>query len=118
MGYQTDFRGELEFSEKLDSEQKAQIHEFSEQRHGGNMNHFPGMPGFWCNWDANEEGTALSWNGAEKFYDYVEWLQYLIDNFFNPWGIKLNGEIDWRGEEWDDQGTIKVTDSKVEVSNG
>src|SRR5262245_61818938 len=32
------------------------------------------QPGLWCQWEV--ESTILQWDGGEKFYDYVEWLQY------------------------------------------
>jgi hypothetical protein len=63
----------------------------------------------------NEDGTELSWDGNEKFYHYTEWLQYLIAHFFEPWGIKLNGEIEWVGEDSNDRGKIVVSDNHVEI---
>ena len=74
-----------------------------------------GQPGLWCKWTVNNAGTQLGWSGAEKFYDYVQWLKYLITHFFNVWGVKLNGKIRWQGEELGDIGTIVVEDSKVTV---
>lgn len=76
------------------------------------------QPGLWCQWTVSDDGTELVWNEAEKFYSYVEWLQYMIDNFFTPWGAKLNGSIDWEGEERGDTGTIKVVDSVITVLDG
>jgi hypothetical protein len=73
------------------------------------------QPGLWLQWVLNEEGTELSWDGSEKFYNYIEWLQYLIGHFFEPWGIKLNGEIEWVGEDSSDKGKIAVTDNVIEV---
>jgi hypothetical protein len=72
-----------------------------------------GQPGLWCKWCPNEEGTAIVWNGVEKFYDYVKWLEYLIAHFLRPWGYVLNGEVKWRGEDRDDRGIIRVSDSEV-----
>lgn len=75
-------------------------------------------PGLWCQWEIdNFNGSdTLGWNGGEKFYNYVEWLKYLINRFFSKWGVILNGEIQWRGEEWDDTGTITVTDNVVTIA--
>jgi hypothetical protein len=72
------------------------------------------QPGLWCQWilTDNEE---LQWDGNEKFYDYVEWLKYLINNFFEEWGIKLNGEVTWIGEDSNDRGKIVVEDNKVRI---
>jgi hypothetical protein len=73
------------------------------------------QPGLWCQWTTNEEGTHLVWDGGEKFYNYVEWLNYLINHFFEKWGVKLNGEITWEGEESEDMGKIVVVDNVVTV---
>lgn len=75
------------------------------------------QPGLWCNWIINDE-NELEWNGAEKFYYYVEWLQYLITNFFQPWGVLLNGEIEWEGEEKSDLGKIIVINNIITVKKG
>lgn len=71
------------------------------------------QPGLWCQWVPTEDGEGIEWNGCEKFYAYVEWLEYIIKNFLAPSGYKLNGSVDWRGEEWDDIGTIIITDNNV-----
>jgi hypothetical protein len=56
------------------------------------------------------------WNGAEKFYYYVKWLEYLIEHFLAPWGYVLNGTVTWQGEEGEDQGTITLADNDVTVA--
>jgi len=79
------------------------------------------QPGLWCQWIIEEQivgEQVLAWDGGEKFYYYVEWLKYLINHFFEPWGIKLNGEIEWEGEDSSDRGRIIVTDNKVKVQIG
>lgn len=70
------------------------------------------QPSLWCNWWINEK-DVLEWNGAEKFYNYIEWLEYLIRNFFQPWGVLLNGKIKWSGEDDEDMGNIFVTNNIV-----
>lgn len=72
-----------------------------------------GQLGLWCKWAPSEDGNAIEWNGAEKFYNYVRWLEYLIDNFLEPWGYVLNGVVEWEGEDRDDVGRIKVADNVV-----
>ena len=61
---------------------------------------------------------GIQWSGAEKFYDYVEWLQYLIDNFLKPWGYVLNGEVNWQGEREEDIGTILVASNLIILPEG
>ena len=82
-----------------------------------NVEKYKLQPGLWCNWTTHN-GSALSWDGGEKFYNYIEWLKYMIDNFFIPWGIKLNGKIEWTGEAKDDLGLITVVDNKVTTKTG
>ncbi len=77
-----------------------------------------GQPGLWCQWEVTDNGLFLQWNGTEKFYEYVEWLRYLIDHFFVPWGCVLNGEIGWQGEDENDMGVIKVADNIVATRTG
>lgn len=74
-----------------------------------------GQPGLWCQWTPGEDGMVIEWDGGEKFYNYVEWLEYLLKHFLKPWGYKLNGEVRWQGEDSEDMGMIRVTDNKVEV---
>lgn len=93
------------------------------QEHGAkdivNYNGAPStQPGLWCKWVPNEDGTAIEWNGAEKFYDYTEWLKYLIANFLEPWGYNLNGEVAYEGEDHEDFGKIVVVNNEVHVLLG
>jgi hypothetical protein len=80
------------------------------------------QPGLWCQWvieDGTDEGTqVLVWDGGEKFYEYIPWLKYYIKKFFEPWGVKLNGEIIWEGEESEDKGKIVVVDNVVTILVG
>lgn len=76
-----------------------------------NYNHPPeGQPGLWCQWAPTDDGTQLEWNGAEKFYNYREWLIYLNEHFFQPWGYRLSGQVQWQGERENDQGVIIIDD--------
>lgn len=73
------------------------------------------QPGLWCQWVITEDGTQFEWDGGEKFYYYLEWLEYYISHFFSKWGIKLNGEITWEGEDRTDKGIIVVKNNKVKT---
>jgi hypothetical protein len=75
-----------------------------------------GQPSLWCSWEVSDDGRHLRWNGAEKFHRYVDWLRYLIENFFAPWGCVLTGEMDWQGDDETDIGVIKVIANKVSTS--
>lgn len=77
-------------------------------------NHEPAtQPGLWCQWLPTECGNYIEWNGAEKFYCYVEWLQYICDHFLTPWGLTLNGEIAFQGESYDDNGKFYCVANQV-----
>jgi hypothetical protein len=75
-----------------------------------------GVPELWCQWVPTEDGTEIEWDGAEKFYEYVDWLQYLVDHFLEPWGYQIDGSVEWAGEDHDDRGQINVKDNKIEVA--
>lgn len=72
-----------------------------------------GQPGLWCQWVPTEDGRGIEWNGTEKFYFYVEWLEYLIAHFLTPWGYSLSGVVEWQGEESSDSGRIIVKKNVV-----
>jgi len=71
------------------------------------------QPGLWCKWTPSDDGTELEWDGSEKFYYYTEWLFYLINKIIAPNGYVLYGEVDYRGEDFDDHGTIEVRDNVI-----
>ena len=72
------------------------------------------QPSLWCDWIINDE-DELVWDGIEKFYNYKEWLEYLIKNFFEGDGYILNGEIEFQGEFEEDHGFIVVKDNHVDI---
>ncbi len=71
------------------------------------------QPGLWCQWVPHEDCRSIVWDGGEKFYSYVEWLIYIIDNFLKPWGYTLNGEVQWQGENMEDRGVLVVENNRV-----
>lgn len=113
MGYTTDFEGSFIFDKELTNEQIKTIMDFADERHEGSK-----FPGYYCQWVVNEDGTELEWDGGEKFYNYKEWLEYLIKNFFIPWGVTLTGSVEWSGEESGDIGIIMLVKNVMVVKNG
>ncbi len=145
MGYSTDFSGAFEISPPLSLADHTFLTKLSETRRmkrnvgpeygiegefyvegkdWGDDNIIDGnsppktQPGLWNQWIPNEDGTALEWDGNEKFYAYVEWVKYLLENILIPRGYKLNGEVEWQGEERDDIGKIIIVDNIVTVKEG
>ena len=72
------------------------------------------QPGLWCQWAFDKDG--IEWDEGEKFYNYVEWLKYLIANFLEPNGHTVNGTVRFRGEDFDDVGEITVENNDVKVT--
>lgn len=71
------------------------------------------QPGLWCQWKPTEDGDGIEWDGGEKFYNYTEWLIYLIHKVLAPNGYVLNGTVKWQGEDVGDVGKIIVENNKV-----
>jgi hypothetical protein len=150
MGYTTDFIGSFAFDKPLAKEDKEFLTKLSNSRRmardtdpkygvegefyvDGGYDGFTGedgvidhnrqpstQPGLWCQWVPSDDGKFLEWDGGEKFYAYVEWLQYIINSVLprlsQPY--VLNGEVTWYGEDHDDTGKIIVTDNNVEIKEG
>ena len=98
---------------KLDSEENK-YHDPSNK----NYNEPPGQPGLWCQWivESNMDGKdVIRWDGVEKFYNYIDWLEYMIEKFFNPWGYILNGVVRFQGEYSDDCGQIIINNNYISV---
>lgn len=80
------------------------------------------QPSLWCHWIPSEDRKHIVWDGGEKFYYYIEWLKYIINNFLIPQNYTLNGNIKYCGEDITDFGVIFVVDNnilvkKIEVDN-
>ncbi len=73
------------------------------------------QPSLWCQWVPNDEGTAIEWDGGEKFYGYIQWIEYIIEKILAPRGYTLTGDVEWRGEDWDDTGTISIKENAVTI---
>ena len=114
MGYSTEFRGQFGLNKKLDEETYDFLVKFSETRHDGIS-----TPNIWCNWTPTDDRKGIEWNGAEKFYNYIEWIEYLIAEVFAPKGYVLSGDVEWVGDDiFDDQGIIRVVDNLVKFRSG
>jgi hypothetical protein len=72
-----------------------------------------GVPGLWCGWTVSDDGKYLQWDGVEKFYNYVEWLGFMMETFLISWGYTLEGMIDWQGEDPDDTGHIVIDQNRL-----
>lgn len=75
-----------------------------------------GQPSLWCDWIFSENGQIILVDETkEKFYGYVEWIEYLIKHFLSPWGYVLNGQVKWFGERAGDVGKIEIIDNYISL---
>jgi len=156
MGYTTEFEGRINVDPPLSPQEIKYLNKFSETRRMNckqgpyyvgrsgfmgqddtdrgiiNFNTPPeGQPSLWCQWIPTEDGSAIEWNGAEKFYNGAEWMAYLIEHFIgqNPKakGLKrdgkvpclckhtLNGTITAQGEDANDAWLLHVRQNRITV---
>lgn len=76
------------------------------------------QPGLWCQWKIQENKQTIKWDGNEKFHDYIEWLEYIVNRILKPKGYVLNGSVRWRGDDFGDVGSIFVKDNEVTIAPG
>ena len=115
MGYNTDFSGKF----NLNKEITFSLSKTFEKLNNGDPTGIEGqIEDGYCQWVPTDDGKAIHWDSGEKFYDYVEWLKWIIDKLLKPEGFILNGEVEWDGEESGDVGKIIVKDNVIVVQNG
>lgn len=111
MGYTTDFEGMFSIEPVLTLEHKNELEDLAESL--GGPNNPPNAPDSYLQWVPTEDGKHLEWDGGEKFYDYTQWLTWLIDDKLKPWGYTVSGSVKWAGEEADDRGILSVVNNVV-----
>lgn len=153
MGYSTYFDGEIAIDPPLSKEERDFLVKFSETRRmfrlkgpyfvdgGGDFGQAEeedvadyslpprGQPDLWCHWIPNFDGSALEWNGIEKCYASVDWMDYLVEHFLGPnpkaAGVlpfvrphALNGVISAQGEDDEDAWFLVVKNGEVSRVEG
>ena len=74
------------------------------------------QPSLWCQWEIDKDTRdIIRWDEVEKFYEYVEWIEYFIDSILKPRDYVVNGEVRWDCEESTDNGTISIENNIVTV---
>jgi hypothetical protein len=118
MGYTTKFAGKFALSRQLTMDEYNILQDIAEDPSCNAANEFEdGVPDSYCQWVPTRNGRSIEWDGGEKFYDYVEWLQWIICGPLATWGIDLSGEVTYSGEDTDDRGILRIDDSCVEQIN-
>jgi hypothetical protein len=108
MGYTTDFAGQFKLNKKMiDLPIFDKLHEWSE----GVKKPLDG----YCQWQLTEDRLGIEWDGNEKFYQYEEWLQIIIDQLLLPNTYSLTGEVEFQGEDTEDHGFLFIEENKVKT---
>jgi hypothetical protein len=135
MGYTTDFEGQIlvvppmsekthtfltQFADTRRMERKKGPHYVGNDHEDvTNSNRPPaGQPSLWCQWVPSDCGSAIEWDGGEKFYSSDEWMKYIIEQYLAPAGHICNGMIEAQGEDPNDRWQLHVVDNVVSVSEG
>lgn len=113
MGYNTTFSGALALSRTLTIPEAKVILEANENPDAIAGEH----PGSYMQWVPTESLDAIVYDGNEKFYNYAEWLQWLLTHL-ESLGIQAHGEIVWQGESVGDTGVLRVTHGVLRVIKG
>ena len=106
MGYTTKFEGQFDLEPKMDSLSIVDTLEIWSDGEDGPIDGY-------CQWEVTKDRQHIKWDGNEKFRDYIEWLQYIIDDLLLPNGYILMGSVQYSGEDMSDRGTLLIVDGKV-----
>jgi len=140
MGYSTDFTGSFRIDPPLDDETYTFLINLDKTRrmarhidgYGVEGEFYVGddednvidynsppitQPSLWCQWIPTDKRDQLKWNGGEKFYNYVQWLFYIIHIILEPRNYVVNGNVKYQGDRDDDNGVIQVDDNKITISS-
>ena len=115
MAYRTDFSGKIALSRDVSVKEMREFKDVFDKRfdRATKADFLP--PGYYCCWQIEHSGDFLEWDGGEKSYNWAEWLFVVIERFFRPKDIILNGTINWHGDEPDDTGTIIVDNNEISL---
>ena len=72
------------------------------------------QPSLWCGWLIQPDHKTIQWNGIEKFYEYEDWLFYIV-KILKQRGYTMTGRVVWRGEDIPDMGILYLTPSFLTV---
>lgn len=108
MGYSTDFDGQITLSRPLTIAEARTVLDW----HDDDVEKPGSHPKGYMQWLPTDDLRGIVWDGEEKFYDYVRWLEWLVAQLAE-WGVTGEGTIHWQGEENGDTGVLSVVGSTV-----
>jgi hypothetical protein len=115
MGYTTKFTGSFKFDKEPPVSVLKELAAIADDIDTVEKQYPEPFPGNYCQWVVTKKLDGIEWDRNEKFYDYPEWLQWLINYVLRPAGIKLSGTVKFQGEESSDRGTLTVTEGQAVV---
>jgi hypothetical protein len=98
MGYTTKFKGKFVLNKPI---KELEIYKTIEKWNNGEE-----CDGY-CQWVLTKDNKGFEWDYNEKFYEYQEWLQKLIE-YLKPFGYTITGQVEFQGEEIDDHGWLGI----------
>src|SRR5688572_18424182 len=116
MGYTTEFEGRFDLDRLPPAEVIVRLREL-EGIDGREMGDATAPKSGYCQWQLTKDCRGIEWDGGEKFYDYVPWLQYLIDKVLEPHSLTLSGTVNYSGESAEDNGVLTVEDGIVKQTS-
>lgn len=108
MGYTTSFKGAFKVEPTMTFEHAAELTARIDQEEWNGRQ----TPGSCCQWNLTEDRASLAWDQEEKFYNYVEWIEFLAA-FLAPKGYTVSGSVQWRGEDFSDSGVLSIENGKA-----
>lgn len=98
MGYHTYFTGRLKIVRRMSDDDLAELKRL--------MSTTTEMRSDPCPWET--DGNGLYIYGVKKAYQWEHWLTFLIDHFFDPKKVILDGLMRYQGEDFKDRGCLLV----------
>lgn len=115
MGYHTDFFGVFELNKPLDKTTEQKLEVYRNDDNDEIIKSKGKRPHSRCAWCYNSDKQCIEWDGTEKFYFYVPWIVYLIENLLISKKYSLNGSVKFRGADENDFGVIEIKNNNVSV---
>lgn len=114
MGYTTEFKGELKFTEELTATQLAEVSKFLGEDCRNHPEWEVGLSKFggdlyYIDLELTEDFSGLKWNGTEKTYSLDRLVNVLIINMRKIYpSFALEGFMTAQGEDVDDRWTLII----------
>lgn len=71
------------------------------------------QPSLYCCWKPTEDGLGIEWDRNENFYEFTEWLNYIVNKILIPNDYSLTGDVDWVGDDPYEGGVLCVDNNFI-----